>query len=74
MNYPIDRLLLALNLSNPYKNDKDKAKEMIKFRIEDLQISDYHKANMKAIVSESETVDSMFETLGTYIIANSVRI
>ncbi len=72
MNYPIDRLLLALNLSNPYKSDKDKAKETVKFRIEDLQISDCHKANMKAIVNEAETVDEMLKNLGSYVLANSL--
>jgi len=73
MNYPIDRLLLALNLSNPYKSDKDKAKETVKFRIEDLQISDCHKANMKSIVNQAETVENMVEALGKYIIANSIN-
>ncbi len=72
MNYPIDRLLLALNLSNPHKSEKDKAKETIKFRIEDLQISDYHKANMKAIVNEAETVDEMLKILGSYVLTNSL--
>ena len=74
MNSPIDRLLLALNLSNPYKSDKDKAKETIKFRIEDLQISDYHKTNMKAIVQQSNTVDEMLNNLGSYILINSLSI
>ena len=74
MNSPIDRLLLALNLSNPYKSDKDKAKETIKFRIEDLQISDYHKTNMKVIVKQSNTVDEMLNNLGSYILINSLSI
>lgn len=72
MNSPIDRLLLALNLSNPYKSDKDKAKETIKFRIEDLQISDYHKTNMKTIVQQSNTVDEILNNLGSYILINSL--
>ena len=74
MNSPIDRLLLALNLSNPYKSDKDKAKETVKFRIEDLPISDYHKANMKAIVQQANTVDEMLNNLGTYVLVNSLNI
>jgi len=72
MNSPIDRLLLALNLSNPYKSEADKAKETLKFRIEDLQISDYHKANMKSIVQQANTVDEMFNNLGSYILVNSL--
>ena len=72
MNSPLDRLLLALNLSNPYKSDKDKAKETVKFRIEDLPISDYHKANMKAIVHQANTVDEMLNNLGSYMLVNSL--
>lgn len=72
MNNPIDRLLLVLNLSNPYKSDKDKAKETVKFRIEDLPISDYHKANMKAIVQQANTVDEMLNNLGSYMLVNSL--
>lgn len=74
MNGPIDRLLLALNLSNPYKSEKEKAKETVKFRIEDLPISEYHRANMKEIVNQANTVESMLEALGTYIIVNSIEI
>ncbi len=74
MNSTIDRLLLALNLSNPYKSEKEKAKETIKFRIEDLPINDYHKANIKAIVQQANTVDEMLNGLGTYILVNSINI
>ena len=74
MNSPIDRLLLALNLSNPYKSDKDKAKETVKFRIEDWPINDFHKTNMKAIVQQANTVDEMLNNLGTYILVNSINI
>ncbi len=74
MNNPIDRLLLALNLSNPYKSEIDKAKETVKFRIEDLLISDYHKANMKVIIQQANTVDEMLNNLGTYILVYSINI
>ena len=74
MNRPIDRFLLALNLSNPYKSNKDKTKETIKFRIEDLQVSDYHKANMKAIIQQAETIDEVLNNLGSYFLVNSLFI
>lgn len=68
MNSIIDRLLLASSLSNPYKSDMDKFKEIIKYCIEDLQISDCHKANMKAIVQQSNTIEKMLYTLFSYML------
>ncbi len=74
MNDFTDKILLTLNLTNPYKNNLDKMKETVEFLIEDLQISDYHKANMKIIVQQSKTIEDIVNLLGNYIYMNSMNI
>ncbi|MCH5146878.1 MAG: hypothetical protein J1F61_02585 [Clostridiales bacterium] len=72
MNTNLDKLMLFLNLTSPQVSNEKKEKEVFKARIEDLNVSDYHKFNMKAIVESARTENQMLVDLGNYIIANGL--
>lgn len=69
MNELVEKLLLALNLSNPNNSGTDKLKATINYCIDKLRTSNNHKANLKEIVKRATEVKSIAEARETYITA-----
>lgn len=73
MNTLFDAIKMTINLLSPYNSNEKKVRETIKSEIESLNIPDFHKTNMKAIIDKAQNANEALANLNSYMMANNLH-